>query len=1289
MKNKFKSYLSNKSGMTLVEVLTAGTILMLILFCFSPLIASYSQTVTIAGGNLTEVQNKSGIMESILGAESAGNTVTSYNFSVSEVPVKFSATSTQIALKNSNGQEGVISASGSGGKLGMVQLASNTDQFYSSIGSISGTMLTTNDGANSYSTINARGASSSLSYFPKTLTDDFITANVVLVGDGVTFSNNYAKDVTLYVSSVASANKLAEGTDYAISKPQAVNNMIILTIFGGSKVSFENSPLIVYYEGREYKIEVDAPSMIMVGEADANDDDSYHYYVSRGELVDSDTTDSDDSKDTLAIIQRDMNSTDAHTGNKVTLTSAMNDVEWVSAEDADSDAVDENGNKYGYYVMCGDNGQIRRFWRNNTTGNYYWGGDNTLYTDISYDQKESDYHVLTEKKYSTNVSYKFTTRRAVGADGEKVDPATRGFNVAHRRGFAGVNFGMLRSCNVWTYNAFDADSYYYAPDGILVYHKYKSKDEEALKSFDDLISTINADKSNRRDERKIWNGGSDSPYDYDMAWLQGGGVSDEASSAGITLTSVGAIRLTGCGGAGYETNARNGSHELYFDYAQLSETSKYPTETYVLYAGYIPAAMDLWATKGWGEKDFNKGVSGCSWGDGDNKNTVSSAPGYNSLYKRASYGFSSSNSDNAKSAINDLWSYWKGNYGLEVQLTSGDEINVSQSGLRVYHLQYTYALFSKYHKQLDFYPFTNVQYVLTGKYDDTSDDEVNLNRGLISNIANNKQMYSTNGEEIDVTIGYLSTPFAVHFAANPIDSKNFPVSNDKTAGNHISYWNNRKETVTFLDIASTAIPNGVEDIPVSLAVGYVMGGIVEYEGIGSGDNLYSNAFLDNGIVYLRAGTADIGVKQYDNIHSEEYSAIDSTGYKLDTESNYFHQFYYLNSKINEFKNAGDLTAGGDEYQAGGVPNTTEAHPGDMYGAKYWQNNRHISYVSVEGSEPDTPHNKNNPTHNYLRCHPMSDAKVTCVAWGTTWNSNPEAMWGTDNGTVLSWWVDLNKAKTDDESKWNDKSVSAEFQSYQWIDNCTGKSFACNSSAPKGKKNYVETIGAHWGEKNNWTAQSFDYKTSGKVIHEAFRTFYDKGSRVLGQWQNIGFVSTLSTINDVEFANDNWIAVGDQAAGSKNIYGVEISPALYCANGKMEYGGRTVQAYTGDGTGGSWVNVRYWVDAENSGGQSETNSNYLWKAVQISKTENYNIVQINNVNGIWIATGYYDANDNDEFDNGERTVVCWTRDPLKPCTESGGWSEKVTFYDGGTRDGDSLKVISQSSIGGINSCATRS
>lgn len=123
----------------------------------------------------------------------------------------------------------------------------------------------------------------------------------------------------------------------------------MFTLKGGNNViCFEHSPLVIEYgQGvgdLQYstKIEVGAPEIILVGEKAS--DGKYYYYATSGV----------DEYGRMDLIAKEM------TGSP--LNSAMNDVEWVGVGSGD----DGNGgdNKYGYYVMGGDAGQVRRFWRN-------------------------------------------------------------------------------------------------------------------------------------------------------------------------------------------------------------------------------------------------------------------------------------------------------------------------------------------------------------------------------------------------------------------------------------------------------------------------------------------------------------------------------------------------------------------------------------------------------------------------------------------------------------------------------------------------------------------------------------------------------------------------------------------------------------------------------------------------------------------------------------------------------------------------------------------------------------
>lgn len=1289
MKNILKSYFSNKRGMTLVEVLTAMAILSLIIFCFTPLFLTYFNSIKIAGDEIKDVQMQSGVLQTVIGNFGAGKGG-NYSANVSEIALELSTPNTSVALSRDD----------NGSTVSTTLNQSITLAIGNELDNVKGDFLVS-DPTNlkgSYTTVVTQGTSSGLVCYPKTLTDDFVEAKIIVYGSGgiVFAEGSFATDFTLSCG-LNGGTSLSNGTDYTIKR--LASSMVEITLYGGGKISFETSPLLINYKKGQHilQVEVDAPSMIMVGEAD--DDGKYYYYVSRGEMVDG--ADGDTAKNELAVIRREMNSTDPkNNNNKVTLTSAMNDVEWVPADSGDGYNVDSAGEKYGYYVMCGDNGQVRRFWRNNTTGNYYWGGDYTYYTDYDFVQvndsnpahilsTDANHNAYAGRVYSTDTSFRFISQR-------DATNSQSGFNVSSKEynlvgSLVNLNTALLRSLTVVSVTRAD-DGEFYGADGALYFYKIREGNPDSVpmatyaqvqnikqtEDFDNPGSvTINGTNYKALRINTVnntahgWLETNDNSY-FDFMGIDKSKVNPD--SYPITLTSVDAIRIN----TPNKTDVKNdGSY--YFATSGKGDTisenattnMNYPQSSYTLYCGYIPAMMDLFASKTGSTGSYKYPVT---WNGtyahsevAGNFNQVG-----NNYLKKADNRLTLQ--DNAS-----LVGYWRMTLGVTPYYTSGDALYIDPNkyGELAYYdgenkkeggFLGIGATTVRWYNNVVFYPYENLQYAITGKFYDaetynTQRDKIEsyfqnfestgykiATPDVLINHHENIQQNVTNGDIVDITISYLSHPFALSVSANPTDDIVYDLANNKD-GNQVFYWNNRRETITFLDSASTVIPNGDKDIPVSLMVGYVLGGTVDYLGSGNNTTVNVGSVMNNGIVFLRAGDYRVETQNSANGETYEYLAIDKDGYKLATESNVFHQFYYLNSRA----------ASGQHGEKFAEPSKGK-HIGNLYGADYWQNNRHIQYKSITGG---TATNGSDGSYEYLRSHPMTNTKVNCVAWGVTWNGYPEAMWGTENGTVLSWWVNTTTTQGSHSSEsWNDRSVDAEFQSYKWVDNVNGKTFGLVSSE------YKDTVGsAVWGTTS----------TAGTVFSPGsnnYKHFYDKTSQATGLWGTIGFISTLESINDIEYGNDYWVAVGDQS--SKD-------PADYCASGTWGGGGEVAKAFSDNGRGGSWVNVRYWVDTNASGKQSDSNAYYHWRAVKISNEVNYNIVQINNVNGIWIATGYQDTNNNEQYDNGERTVVCWTRNPLASCSETGGWSEKVQFY---SNNGTSMSMLDQNKVGGINSCATR-
>ena len=1281
MKNIIKSYFGNKRGMTLVEVLTAMAILSLVIFCFTPLFLTYYQAIRVAGDEVIDVQNQSGILQTVIGNFDAGKGG-NYSANVTEIGLELKTPSTATLTRDNNGT--TVSTTLNGAVT--VALGNQIDN-------VKGDFLASDPESmkDTYVTIKAQGSSSGLVCYPKSLTDDFIEAKIIVYGSGgINFADaSYINDFKLSCGLEGKTN-LSNGTDYTVRK--LANSMVEFTIYGGGKVSYETSPLLINYKIGQHilQVEVDAPSMIMVGEAD--DEGKYYYYVSRGEIIDG--NDSDTNKDELAIIRREMKSTDAHNSSTVTLNAAMNDVEWVPADSGDGYNVDSAGNKYGYYVMCGDNGQVRRFWRNNTTGNYYWGGDYTYYTDYDFVQVndgDAQAHIYTTDQngsqssspvYNTETSFKFISQRTASTTQSGFNVSSKEYNLVGS--LVNLNTALLRSLTVVSVTRAD-DGEFYGADGEVYFYKLKKSASSTLATLaeahskpskvngvtvEEWVNTVNSTAHG-------WLETDDNSY-YDINGLtvDGKGKINGISkdSYPITLTSVDAIRIN----TPNKTDVKNdGSY--YFTATGKGDTQaenaatnlNYPQSSYTLYCGYIPAMMDLFASKTGSTGSYKyptgwQGTYGHSDGSDGTFYVIPTGTGLTRAGNRTTL------QDNAEKV-----SYWRMTLGVTPYLTSGTALTTSSTGNLAFYRNYT-SWFTKYHDYLVHYPYTNLKYAITGKFYDA--ETFNNNKDKIKesfenfektgytiatpdtliNHHDNIQQNVTNGEIVDITISYLSHPYAISVSANPTDDIVYDLSNNKGDGHHIYYWNNRRETITFLDSASTVIPSGEKDIPVSLMVGYVLGGTVSYSNSGNDSTVDVGSVMNNGIVFLRAGDYRVETQNSANGETYEYLAIDKDGYKLATESNVFHQFYYLNSRAILEK---ERTGSGAHTEYAYEPTKGE-NIGNLYGADYWQNNRHIQYKSIAGGAASEG---NDGGYEYIRSHPMTNTKVTCVSWGVTWNGYPEAMWGTENGTVLSWWVNTTSTQGSHTAyDWNDRSVDAEFQSYKWVDNVNGKTFSVVSDGN------TDSVGsAVWGSSNS-NATTFS------VGSNSYKYFYDKTSQATNLWSTIGFISTLETINDITYDNDMWVAVGDQS---------DKDPADYCASGQWNGGGEIARAFTGNGRGGSWVNVRYWVDANGSGKHADDNAYYHWRAVKISNNENYNIVQINNLNGIWVATGYEDANNNEEYDNGERTVVCWARNPLGACDENmdGKWSEEVQFY---ANNGASMTALDQNKVGGINSCATR-
>ena len=343
--------LGEKRGMTLVEMLVALAVLTIAIMAFA--FGANDDAQFVYHRRAYQRQYKAiGLVERLIGNSGANG---DYEVSTEDVPLQMTVKSESIMANSS------------------------------SLQSIDGASLLSNPaiGGNGLSTFICDSVTAKMVCYPTHVADDFLTKTITLYASGFRFST--VNDFKIYYTDSSGNRQMVSGV-YNDSNPYCQieidrdnASIAYLTLKGDNQViSFETSPLTIEYRVYSLTVEIDAPTVIMVGE-DAQDGNAqegkYYYYVTSGEP---------DEDGHLEIVRKVMNSRDplGKISTPITLNAAMNDVEWVEPGEGD----DGNGgaNDYGYYVMCGDNGQIRRFWRNPVTGNYGWGGDYTVAHNYYY-----------------------------------------------------------------------------------------------------------------------------------------------------------------------------------------------------------------------------------------------------------------------------------------------------------------------------------------------------------------------------------------------------------------------------------------------------------------------------------------------------------------------------------------------------------------------------------------------------------------------------------------------------------------------------------------------------------------------------------------------------------------------------------------------------------------------------------------------------------------------------------------------------------------------------------------
>ena len=1150
--------LGEKRGMTLVEMLVALAVLTIAIMCFLPLAQTTMRNLFTIGERTSANYKAVGLVERLIGNSGANG---DYEVSTEDVPLQMTVKSESIMANSS------------------------------SLQSIDGASLLSNPaiGGNGLSTFICDSVTAKMVCYPTHVADDFLTKTITLYASGFRFST--VNDFKIYYTDSSGNRQMVSGV-YNDSNPYCQieidrdnASIAYLTLKGDNQViCFETSPLTIEYRVYSLTVEIDAPTVIMVGE-DAQDG-NYYYYVTSGEP---------DEDGHLEIVRKVMNSRDplGKISTPITLNAAMNDVEWVEPGEGD----DGNGgtNEYGYYVMCGDNGQIRRFWRNPVTGNYGWGGDYTVAHNYYYNNGQQT--ETNERMYSTTVDSSFVYIKDPG-NPDVNDSSVTGISLnPDTTGLGYTIFNKLYTQTAFTINALQDYQIDVYTAGNVLWAQLKPIDaySDRLDDNQPVNEYVNSDYAGWLSAYLYGNRGSygntvdgneklrQYSYNYkngtikvsanDMLGYGDYYQLDPNTNNYITLTSVTPIKMTGA----------------------YSSQGGYPTQSYTLYAGQIPAVMDLWTP-------------------------------LNGVPDHAEYSFGEWRGTLGIAFVDDSDDSYFTNAGLmyqgETKRYIFPSIRTIRNRMFGYVWHYTDTTASDYALSGICGPSNYADSrALEVTFDNVEQLASDYDRRLYPLNPGDHQAEIQNQNETKITIAYLSEPYAI--SKNQLMFNKYDVSSNRNEYDGVYEWG-FDDSVTISDADSMYY----EDYDgnggyFSIAVGYYVGGLL-YENQ-STKHISVPTVMNNGVVYLRAGEA--GGAPF----SETF-----TGFTLQKESNVFNEFY---TSVDYWRKRDE-----DSLPVKNV--LTEA-----VSAGYWRDAYHPLFYSTYGGvyNPDDSRDK----YSYLMGHILYDKRLTSVAWGTTWNESPEAMWGANDGTLMSWYLDLDALEAGNADANNDESITAEFQSYNWLKQAN----EYYEKDPDKEQPYMilpaRYASAVVGIGGNLTFEiptTPDQMTAwqNKDNADDENTYWDKCSSQLGMTSTLGFISPLDTVEDVTFANDTWVAVGVQGLANPKTDG----KVDYCRNAAV------VKAPFSRDTG-SWVCVRTWYDQ--SGGQDRGpiagNCNYVWKAVQISEKENCNIQQITYTNGMWYAVGYIDDNDNGEYDyitGDERAVVFYAIDPLEPCGTEKGW-----------------------------------
>lgn len=1198
--------LREKTGMTLTEVLVALAVLSIAIMCFLPLAQSSFKNIYTVGETTKSNYRAVGLIERLIGNNGANG---AYEVSTDNVPLQMQVKN--IAIQANNGTMQSINGAS------IVSKPENVEA--------------------GFSTFICDSVTAKMVCYPSHISDDFLTKTITLYAAGFRFSDVSEFQLS-YTDSTGTLQTVPGGTyndsnPYCRIKIDKDNASIAyLTLVGDNDyIRFENSPLHVKYRVYELDIEIDAPTVIMVGEEAA--DGNYYYYVTSGEP---------DEDGNLDIVRKKMNSVDplGRISGNITLSSAMNDVEWVAAGEGDNGA--GGVNQYGYYVMCGDNGQIRRFWKNPATGNYGWGGDWTTAHEYYYNGDESSTPTVTDTKmYNTTVDSSYVYIKDPTKDIDDLTDDAYGINLIPRLDENVIDYPIYNT--LYTQTAFSMNALnkhpnieVYTMGNVLWAHRVTSWNKQAgeVKEFDNkYVNDSTSDTTgwtyyfaNGGGWNDILVGGNAHLRRYPLKKknatikLKASEMTPYAEYYGLDADTTNYITLTSVDSVTMQKSYTSSTH---------------PTQSYTLYCGYIPAVMDLWAT--------NLGVA---------------------RFTEYNYG------------------EWRATLGLSFQdnsrLSYFEEIGDIYHGTW-YSWPYTYhAHFTGY--LWEYGRATASNYSLSGicgpaNYNPSSNNALAVSMEKASKAENyGRQVYPLhswdsqaeiqNMNTTDITVSYLSNPYAFSNAKKWHNI--WDQSPDRGTYGGVFEWA-FDDSMTVMDSDSLYYEDYDGNAGYySIAVGYYVGGLV-YE---NQDNkmITSPTVMNIGKVYLRAGGAnDDGL---------------GNGYTLQQESNVFNEFYTTNNywHLERAKVGGAFTM----HQS--------------VSAGYWRDCYHPLFYSNYGGAYN-PNDKRDK-YSYIMSHILQDKKLTSVSWGMTWNESPEAMWGASDGTLMSWYLDLDALQKGNASANNAESVTCEFQSYQKLkyNNAHNAKYGTRQFEQRYRPEVGGVLGIwtsgtfdlplNTDEMSNWMGGDSGALASGHNNGSDTNSYWDKCSIQLGKMSTLGFISPLDTITDVAYANDTWVACGVQGAANPRYYnGIELCKQA------------AVVKKTGASDEGSWVCVRSWYDQSGGtdAGPCEGNSNFVWQAVQISQIKNCNIQQVTYCNGMWYAVGYIDTNDNGQYDytvesgqQREHAVVFYAVDPAQPCGTEQGWrlsdNGNVGYTQAYANDGSGN--YSMMNIDGVNSVASR-